>query len=188
MVAISGIMEESMDNYWLNSEDIDGVHYINLLRYLMAHSDAFQLVISCNRRSVTAGSKRIIKELADDKVGGWSTTGDYSLPLTEGTTRKGLYCTTAIYQISTHSLSVLQRPGSLYSWLSPEYPEDLSFFRDGYCWFATCSHERLAWLCAEKHEVQCIQEVTNAEFLYDGPCCTEAIFRETYKLKRTGDG
>ena len=51
------------------------------------------------------------------------------------------------YRFDQQALKVLQRPGSLFGWLQPAYPEDLAFFdSDQQCAFASVSHEKDAWI------------------------------------------
>ena len=37
----------------------------------------------------------------------------------------------------------------LFSWFNPEYPEDISFFKDGYCWINSVTHEEFCEICCE---------------------------------------
>ena len=37
----------------------------------------------------------------------------------------------------------------LFSWLNQEYPEDISFFKDGYCWINSVTHEEFCEICCE---------------------------------------
>lgn len=54
------------------------------------------------------------------------------------------------YRATDESVELLQRAGSLYSWLQPNLPEDLSFYASGeVIWLASISHERKAWLLDE---------------------------------------
>ena len=59
--------------------------------------------------------------------------------------------TVVIYKCHQTAFSHLARPGSLFSWRAPDYPEDLAFFRHrGVCSLASVSHEQEAWiLCPE---------------------------------------
>ena len=51
------------------------------------------------------------------------------------------------YRFEEPAMEVLERPGSLFGWLSPSYPEDLAFFgRDKKCAFASVSHEGDAYI------------------------------------------
>ncbi len=52
-----------------------------------------------------------------------------------------------LYRCDPVALEVLRRPGSIFSWLSPEFPEDLCFFgADLEPVFASVSHEKDAWI------------------------------------------
>ena len=134
-----------MNYYWGSLFDIDTTNenYPELIRLLLSLSDAFQVVLANHRVSakLPAASRKFKEALKRDKVGGWSKTGDYSLPVTEGTTQPGKYCTTAIFQVSPDSIPVLEARQSLSNWYLPESPEDLSFYRNGRCWFAACAEE-----------------------------------------------
>ena len=55
------------------------------------------------------------------------------------------------YSCSPDTLRVLTRPRRLFGWLTPNYPEDLSFYgHTGLCAFASISHEREAWVFSEE--------------------------------------
>lgn len=175
-----------MNHYWSYSKDVAGERYKELLQYLLEHSDAFQVVISHNRvrSKPPAGSKRFLEAPRSDKIGGWSKTGDYELPLTEGTTSPGKYCTTAMFQVSKNSYHALETPSSFFSWYLPQYPEDLSFYRDGTCWFALCSQEKLLWFCGSKDDAKRIEELFGIPF-ERGESCTECdLYHEAYTLRK----
>ena len=49
------------------------------------------------------------------------------------------------YSIKAAATGVLKRPGSIFSWLAPHYPEDLTFYgANGECTISTVAHEREA--------------------------------------------
>lgn len=41
---------------------------------------------------------------------------------------------------------------NLYTWLNPKYPEDVSFFKNGYCWLYSVAHEELCDIYCENEE------------------------------------
>lgn len=41
---------------------------------------------------------------------------------------------------------------NLYSWLNPKYPEDVSFFRNGWCLLSTITHEEMCDIEVETEE------------------------------------
>jgi hypothetical protein len=74
--------------------------------------------------------------------------------------------TIVTYKCHPTAFSYLARPGSLFSWQAPDYPEDLAFFRHrGVCSLASVSHEQEAWiLCPElRHELADIVPVEEEE-------------------------
>ncbi len=60
------------------------------------------------------------------------------------------FATVTFYKVTTEAIGIISQMGALYRWLSPDYPEDLAFYReDGSCLFASISHERDAWFEGE---------------------------------------
>lgn len=175
-----------MDNYWSFSCDASGTHYVATIHYLLQHSDAFQVVLANHRihSKLPANSRRFKELLKQDRVGGWSKTGDYALPLTEGTNAPNEYCTTAVFQVSEKSFSLLEQPMSFWNWALPDYPENLSFYKDGVCWFSTCSSEQIIWFCAEQEIAEKIISLSGIPFGKDGHCDENELFREKYKLRK----
>lgn len=49
----------------------------------------------------------------------------------------------SFYQFSEKVKKVLLKNHSFYDWLHPNYPEDIAFLKDGYCWLYSVSHERI---------------------------------------------
>ena len=54
-----------------------------------------------------------------------------------------------VYRADMAAEKILQKPKSLFDWNWPSYPMDLSFFKDGVCWFATTAHEKVACVYTE---------------------------------------
>jgi len=60
-----------------------------------------------------------------------------------GTTLIGHKADVITYSIAAAATGVLTRPGSLFGWLAPRFPEDLAFYAaDGTCTVETIAHER----------------------------------------------
>jgi hypothetical protein len=58
----------------------------------------------------------------------------------------GPIATIISFRICEESRGVLKRPGSLFAWIAPAFPEDIAFYKhDGELAFASCTHDRLAW-------------------------------------------
>jgi hypothetical protein len=64
-----------------------------------------------------------------------------------GTMLIGHLALVVTYRASDEALVTLLKPGSLFSWRSPDWPEDLAFYsREHTCSLASVSHERDAWV------------------------------------------
>ncbi|MCB8818852.1 hypothetical protein [Desulfosporosinus shakirovi] len=48
------------------------------------------------------------------------------------------------YKVCREVRSYLLEPAGLFHWLRPFFPEDLCFFKDGYCWLSSSAHESFA--------------------------------------------
>lgn len=49
------------------------------------------------------------------------------------------------YLVNAASMEILKMTGDIYKWLSPDYPEDLAFYKKGKVWFASIAHEKDSW-------------------------------------------
>ncbi|NLP27663.1 MAG: hypothetical protein GX370_02615 [Clostridia bacterium] len=74
-------------------------------------------------------------------------------------------------------------PKGVFNWKYPYFPDDLCFFKDGYCWFSTVAHEGYAYVF-----VSCIQDVEmfrSIGIIFDVSECdmtNEELFFEEYML------
>lgn len=51
-----------------------------------------------------------------------------------------------LYKVCEEVKNFLYKPNGVFKWRYPHFPEDLSFFKDGYCWFESCAHEKFAFM------------------------------------------
>ncbi|KFN04094.1 hypothetical protein [Bacillus clarus] len=60
------------------------------------------------------------------------------------------------YYADDNAKNVLKElSNSLYEWVFPDLPEDLSFFKSGKEWLITCSHEKESFIKTEdKKEIE----------------------------------
>lgn len=56
---------------------------------------------------------------------------------------------------------------NLYSWLNPDYPEDISFFKNGYCWLYSVAHEEMCDIYCENEEEYNYLKSIGIEFMDD---------------------
>lgn len=73
----------------------------------------------------------------------------------------------------------------LYAWLNPKYPEDISFFKDRYCWLYSIAHEELCFIyCKDEEEYEYLKSI-GIEFVEDKfvPTPYEELYYEDYNNK-----
>lgn len=88
-----------------------------------------------------------------------------------------------VYRICHELRALLLKPKELFKWKYPYFPDDLSFFKNGYCWFFTVAHENYSFMFVESDEEIRILERMGINFKvekYDGD--ETSLFYEEYKL------
>ena len=57
------------------------------------------------------------------------------------------------YKFDEDLVDFLLKNDNLYNWLNPDFPEDIAFFKDGYCWLYSVAHEEMCVIyCSDKKE------------------------------------
>lgn len=64
-----------------------------------------------------------------------------------------------LYKVCREVRAHLLEPEGLFHWQYPYFPEDLCFFKDGYCWLSTSAHERDASIYTNNKDD--VQELEN---------------------------
>ena len=87
------------------------------------------------------------------------------------------------YETSDEVKEYLLTNRNLYNWLNPKYPEDLAFFKDGYCWLYSVAHEEMCEIyCEDKEEYEYLKsigiEFWEKEFV---PTPREDLYFENYQ-------
>lgn len=129
-----------MPNVLHSKSDITGQDYARFLAQACEHFASFSLVwrrgLADDQTRRALGQDLRRHQLQKRQGSCWP-----------GTQLVGGSETIITYALNRESLKVLARPGSVFGWLSPTYPEDLAFYReDGHCGFASVAHEELAWI------------------------------------------
>lgn len=120
-----------------------GKTYIDLLNFAASRCESFALVWRDHSRFEPSAYeiKHALKPflVSNIKTDEWP-----------GTKLIGHEAMVRRYRVEDQSLKVLHVAGSLYSWLQPGLPEDLSFYASGDAvWLASISHEKEAWFVDE---------------------------------------
>ena len=121
------------------ARDVMGEAYTHLLEAALSEASTFCLVWPDQLRSASAREVRMalrdlqIRHVKSDR---WP-----------GTSLVGRRASVIIYRAAPTALDTLLKPGSLFAWRSPAYPEDLSFTAaDGAVCLATVAHEGEGWI------------------------------------------
>lgn len=113
-----------------------GTTYFSLLEYAKNHCTLFSLVRRIQFPPKGSGLKieeRLLPFLVSSNVAGeWPGTKLY-----------GPQANVSKYRVSEDSIKILSELDGLYSWMAPDFPEDLVFYSpDGNPWLISISHER----------------------------------------------
>lgn len=57
-----------------------------------------------------------------------------------------------VYKVCKQVRRYLLEPKGLFHWIHPYFPEDLCFFKDGFCWISTSAHERKAEIYTKEED------------------------------------
>jgi len=64
------------------------------------------------------------------------------------------------YRFSLELKDYLLTNDNLYKWNNPHFPEDISFFKDGYCWLSSITHENLYYIfCRNDREYKHLKSI-----------------------------
>lgn len=116
--------------------------YKNLINYIFETCDIIR--ITCDSRGFSKKERKELKKLErllESKFASFIRYMKVNQNVKEGTYHK-------IYYIKLHEklYKYLLERESLYDWLNPCLPTDLAFFKKGYCFLESVTHERLCWI------------------------------------------
>ncbi|MCC5803639.1 hypothetical protein [Rossellomorea vietnamensis] len=121
--------------YWDLTSDPTGDTYRALIQSLCTHSDSFYFItrqeLPYNQEILREFDPWIFKRY---KTKNWANTATLGPPAT-------------VYQMEANKQTCLllqQSAQSLYDWISPVLPEDLTFIKNGFTWFSSTTHEEMA--------------------------------------------
>lgn len=120
--------------------------YKDLIDYAFTKCDAVMFVI---RKDL------YIKEKSKDVINNFNKMINFTSKLNEYLLKKRngshwvyseVYADDDLFQIQFYKFNLelkqfLLINNSFYEWLHPLYPEDIAFFKDGYCWLYSVAHE-----------------------------------------------
>lgn len=127
-----------MEDYDLTG-NLEGFAYQQLLNWALEECEVFSLVT--RKGTETDQEQEICKRLEpflieETKTNEWPGTKVFGPP--EHTLR--------FYKLDRKSIKILSEASSVYSWLAPDRPEDLAFYKENkYLWFGSVAHENMAF-------------------------------------------
>jgi len=137
--------------------DVAGKAYKELIEFACEKSDAVSLVYNDYGRPV----KKHIRSLRDmmkpyllhSKNNRKLKEGEvFSWPGTETWDISSSICVN-FYSINPPIKDVLLSVDSIFSWVYPEQPEDMSFYKNGSCWLYTVAHEMILVITDHEEEI-----------------------------------
>ena len=150
------------------------LQYQTFLDYMLSNSDVFSFTYC--KRDESEKTKKGIKAIADalkkykvfsKQTNEWPGTVTYDHSLH----KLVLYCA------DINCIEVLKSKNGIYDWLYPAAPEDLCFYKNGSCWLATTSHEKMGFLYTDNAaEVAKLMDMGADLFLCD-------IEKEPYQIE-----
>ncbi len=118
--------------YWNLVENPAGETYQQLIKVLCDHSDKFYFVtrkeLKYNQEIFTQFKPYTLKTYKTKK---WANT-----------IAKGPAATVYVIEANQDTCKLLQQTANtLYDWVAPDLPEDLTFLKNNFAWFSCTSHE-----------------------------------------------
>ena len=148
------------------NEKIDFINYKKLIDFAYSKSDAFMCMVHTNKYD--EGSDRYCdqKKFDNNTIPFLKRLNPFLIKIR----REAAYWPATIkgegapndvyvYKLVPEIKELLYKPKGFLEWSYPIYPEDPSFFKEGYCWFFTCSHEGYYIMYVNKEEFEYIKSL-----------------------------
>lgn len=123
-------------------ENPTGTTYQGLIDICFENCDQFHLVLRKDMGSLKSFDE-FLKEINSALVTVKDESEWASTILGDGQTARVYYYHTKDENVKK---AIKETVKSLYEWEMPEYPEDLSFFKEGEIWLSTSSHEEECYI------------------------------------------
>lgn len=129
---------------------VSPVTYKKFIKYMLENSEYFSLIYFKYKDSekMKKSTRKIHDKLKKFKVCSKNTM---KWPGTETFDTQHFY-KIVLYASNIECLDSISETEDIFNWNYPKFPMDLCFYRNGYCWFATSSHERMAVLYTDSME------------------------------------
>lgn len=169
-------------------KDVKRKAYQNFIHYAIEHSDAFMLVEYKSSEKTGKSYYQTFEELEKFQIKERGKENNiWKWPNMEAMydELRAEYCEPYDYIIRMYRADmavekVLQKPKSLFNWNWPDYPMDLSFFKEGVCWFATTAHEKNAYIYTDSNDL--LQDLKQLGLSFEKESYDSDLFVEEYTI------
>lgn len=173
-----------MKRYWINEFD-DKEKYLKFMEYMLKKSEMFTFVYFKYRESerTKRSTKNIQKLLKPHKICSRVTN---HMPGMETRNDNNHIYKLVFYRAEPDAINAFSKADRLFAWDYPEFPMDISFFKDGFAWFVSVSHEKDAVLYTDDKQTvdELIEIGVNIEEY--GEISVDQLFY--WDTGKTGDG
>lgn len=142
--------EQIMIDFW-GTEKFAGDTYRKLINYGLMSCDAF-MFMCCDYYNSAIYKRRVKPFIKDFQSMAIKRRHDPQWPGTvigDDGKKKSKKYNINFYKCDAGAYYLLIQPDTIFGWEYPYYPEDLCFFRHGYVWMTTVSHEHMMWINGE---------------------------------------
>lgn len=94
---------------------------------------------------------------------------------------KCLNTSSHMYKACDKTKEFLLRPNCILDWSHPYFPEDIVFYKNGYCWFYTTIHEGDIFLCVDNEEEMIFWNSIGIEFFDNFDYYSDTVNRKLCK-------
>lgn len=133
-----------MKSYFLDEFE-DKKTYIRFVKYMLLHSDSFSLVYfkyteNEKEKTTVKEIKNLLKAYKIFAINGnqWPSTATLNV-------NNHIY-KIVLYKADLGAEAALSKAEKLFDWDYPLLPMDLCFYKNGYAWLSSSSHEHFAYL------------------------------------------
>lgn len=139
--------------YWHLIENPSGETYRQLMKVLCNHSDTFYFVTRKELKYDKAVIEKFNPYLLDT----------YKTKIWANTITKGPSATVYVIDSNKETCKLLQQfANSLYDWVAPNLPEDLTFIKNNFAWFTCTTHEEFGgFVLRSESERKLIGQIQN---------------------------
>lgn len=166
-------------------QKIEKQTYEKLLKYVFQKCDVVSFVTRTDKIKLNFDAKEKLKILEQnlfEKYHKYFIGNKEEDWVKENNSVFNVYYITHFYRLGNELKEYLLSNKNLYNWLEPKYPEDICFYKNGYCWLYSVTHEEICDIYCENEEEYEYLKSIGIEFVEDKfvPTPKEELYYEEY--------